>query len=396
VFLVVLIDLIGFGIVLPHLAFYASEFHASSFLIGFLYSIYSMAQLVFSPIWGSLSDRVGRRPIMILSTLGASGAYLLFAFSNSLALLFLSRLFAGIMAGNISTAQAYVADVTAPQDRAKGMGLIGAAFGIGFVIGPAIGAGLMHLSLKGQFFLENHYAVLGLFAACLSFISFLMVCFKLPESLEKGKAHDGGRVMKMSVFSPALWKYIRGGGLSSNPLFLPMLMFSVFLLAFGQSNLYGAFPLFCKTRLNLSPAEVGIQYAYMGLIAVVIQGSLIRTLVKRFSEAKLFLAGSVLFVIGLGLIPFAHSVRTLFLYLGIMSAGASLNGPTLASLISKQSDAGKYGTTLGASQGLAALGRALGPAWGGFLYGLSFRLPFIVTAVAASFAVWVGFKIQDV
>src|SRR3989338_4433809 len=146
IFLVVLIDLMGFGIVLPNLALYAAELHAPAYFAGMLYAIYSMAQLVFSPVCGFLSDKVGRRPVMIISTLGTVVAYILFAFSNTLLLLFLSRFFAGIMAGNISAAQAYVADVTTSENRAKGMGLIGAAFGIGFVIGPAIGAGLMSLT----------------------------------------------------------------------------------------------------------------------------------------------------------------------------------------------------------------------------------------------------------
>ena len=141
VFLAVLIDLMGFGIVLPLLPFYASLFKASPVAIGLLYSIYSFAQLIFSPIWGGLSDRVGRRPIMLMSTLGASFAYLLFGLAHTLPLLFLSRLIAGIMGGNISTAQAYVVDVTPPEKRAEGMGLIGAAFGIGFGLGPPIGSG---------------------------------------------------------------------------------------------------------------------------------------------------------------------------------------------------------------------------------------------------------------
>ena len=392
VFLVVLIDLIGFGIVLPHLAFYASEFHASPFMVGLLYSVYSVAQLVFSPVWGNLSDRVGRRPIMISSTLGAFAAYLVFAFSRSLGMLFLSRILAGVMAGNISTAQAYVADVTSSEDRAKGMGLIGAAFGIGFVVGPAIGAALMHATPQSGFFRQNPYAALGFFAASLSFSSFLMVFFKLPESLKAGKDKKEDRVAKMSVLGPNLWRTLRQGGASR---LLPVLMFSVFLLAFGQSNLYGAFPLFCKSTLGLSPGQVGIQYVVMGIIAVIVQGGLIRVLVKKFGERPLFLAGSVFFVVGLSLIPFAHSVRMLFLFIGLMSFGGSLNGPTLNSLISKESPPGRYGSTLGASQGLSALGRAIGPAWGGWLYGFSFRAPFIVTAFAVSLTVWAGIKIKD-
>src|SRR3989338_6879443 len=157
VFLVVLVDLMGFGIVLPLLPFYAEKFQASAVSVGLLYSIYSLAQLIFSPIWGAWSDRIGRRPVMLISTSGACLSYILFALSGSLGMLFLSRLVGGIMGGNISAAQAYVADVTDHEDRAKGMGLIGAAFGIGFMVGPAVASVLMHS--------KEHYALPGFFAA---------------------------------------------------------------------------------------------------------------------------------------------------------------------------------------------------------------------------------------
>lgn len=394
VFLVVLIDLIGFGIILPHLALYAVELKASPFVIGVLYSIYSVAQLVFSPVWGGLSDRIGRRPVMLISTLGASLSYVLFAFSTNLGMLFLSRLLAGIMAGNISAAQAYVADVTAPQERAKGMGLIGAAFGIGFTVGPAIGAGLLHLSGPPGFFRDNPYAILGFFSACLSLTSFMMVLKKLPESVPQPEK-DNGRIVRTSVFGPAFWKFLIQNRPSSRPWVLPALMASVFLLAFGQANLYGTFPLFCKDILKLSPKEVGIQYAYMGLVAVVIQAGLLQFLVKKFTEPRLFFTGCLLFVAGLGLIPMAGSVLSLMFFISLMSIGGSLSGPTVNSLISQRAGPGKYGSMLGASQGLAALGRAIGPAWGGFLYGHSYRLPFAVTALVVSLTFIAGFKLKE-
>lgn len=389
VFLVVLIDLMGFGIVLPYLAFYAAEFEASPSTVGLLYSVYSVAQLVFSPIWGSLSDRFGRRPIMILSTLGACFAYILFAFSGSLKLLFLSRLFAGIMAGNIAAAQAYVADVTEHEDRAKGMGLIGAAFGIGFVVGPALGTGLMQASIPVPFFQGNPYALLGLFAAGLSFASFCLVIFKLPEPVRQPLRTDAERVVRSGIFLPSFWRAI-GGEERGGRHILPMAFAAVFLLAFGQSSLYGAFPLFCKNRLGLSPEQVGMQYVWMGLTAVFIQGGMIKPLEKIFGEERLFLAGSVLMALGLFLIPFAASAGALTAILVLMSAGGSLNGPTLMSLVSKQSAPEKYGVTMGTSQGFSALGRAVGPAWGGFLFGIGVKLPFVLTALLVSVTLWIG------
>ncbi|MBI3999807.1 MAG: MFS transporter [Candidatus Omnitrophica bacterium] len=390
VFLAVLIDLMGFGIVLPLLAFYASIFQASAVEIGLLYSIYSFAQLIFSPIWGGLSDRFGRRPIMLISTLGASFAYLIFGLAHTLSLLFISRLIAGIMGGNISTAQAYVADVTTHEDRAKGMGLIGAAFGIGFVIGPAVGALLIHPSFLKLFHIvpENEFALPGFFASTLSFISFLLVLFKLPETVNKEK-NNGNRIVKSGVFTKTFWQFISGG-----KRFFPLLVLSMFLLSFAQASLYSSFPLFCKNQLNLSAGQVGMLFVYMGLIAVVIQGGLIKTLTKKFSEEKLFLLGSILMTIGLALIPFAYTKSSLILVLGIMSIGGSLNGPTLNSLISKEAEPDKVGVTMGTSQGIGSLGRVIGPTWGGFLYEIWFRLPFILTAAFLFLTVLVGLKLK--
>jgi len=245
VFLVVLIDLIGFGLVLPLLPFYAREFAATPVVIGLLYSIYSVAQLLFSPIWGSLSDRLGRRPIMLLSTGGAVVAYIIFGLAGSLAVLFVSRLVAGVMGGNIATAQAYIADVTSDEDRAKGMGLIGAAFGIGFVLGPALASGLIHpgfqewvgaMGLTGlaEWMEVRRFGLPGFFAAFLSLCSFLMVLFFLPETVAResdskeraaGKGASGERAAgssvtekraagdsatapasRPSVFMPAFWR----------------------------------------------------------------------------------------------------------------------------------------------------------------------------------------------
>ncbi len=396
VFLAVLIDLMGFGIVLPLLPFYASTFKASAVQIGLLYSIYSFAQLIFSPIWGGLSDKYGRRPIMLISTLGASFAYLLFGLAHTLWLLFLSRLIAGMMGGNISTAQAYVADVTTHEDRAKGMGLIGAAFGIGFVIGPAVGALLIHpkfLELS-HILQKNEFALPGFFASLLSLSSFLLVLFKLPETVKK-QENDNERVVRASIFTKSFWQsIINEKGASGKNLF-PMLVLSMFLLSFAQASLYSSFPLFCKHYLNLSAGHVGILFVYMGVIAIVIQGGLIKILTKKFGEEKLFLLGSIIMALGFALIPFATSQNLLILFLGLMSVGGSLNGPTLNSLISKEADPAKVGATMGTSQGIASLGRVIGPTWGGFAYDLWYRLPFLTTAAFLTITIRVGLKLKQ-
>lgn len=384
VFLAVFIDLIGFGIVLPLLPFYASTFQATPVQIGLLYSIYSFSQLIFSPIWGSLSDRVGRRPIMLISTFGAFFAYLLFGFSHSFALLFLSRLIAGVMGGNISTAQAYVADVTTHEDRAKGMGLIGAAFGVGFVMGPAISSLLIHPIFLNFFNIpeEHRYAIPGFFAALLSFVSFLLIFFKLPETVTRPSHEDYKTTKSVLIFSKAFWQSIPS----------PILLGTMFLLCFSQASMFSSFPLFGNHQLHLSAAEVGPIYVCMGLISVIVQGGLIRLLTKKFKEEILFITGCILMVFGMMLIPFAFSQTSLILFLCLMSTGGSLNFPTLNSLISKKANPSEVGSMMGASQGMASLGRTVGPTWGGFLYGMSYRLPFIVTASLLSLTVIVGLK----
>jgi MFS transporter, DHA1 family, tetracycline resistance protein len=386
VFLVVLVDLLGFGIVLPLLPFYGSKFGAGALTIGLLYSVYSLSQLVFAPLWGGWSDRIGRRPIMLLSTFGAAASYILFAFSHSLTLLFVSRILAGIMGGNISAAQAYVADVTPPEDRTKGMGLIGAAFGIGFALGPAISSLLIRPDVASHIS-ANPYALPGLFAAGLSMASFLLVVFKLPESLDKRLLNDPTRVRRDSVLSAAFWKT------ASSSKGLRRLFVCMAILGIGHSSLYSAFPLFCEKVLKLPAQDVGLLFVCMGSVAIVVQGGLIRVLVKRFSEKKLFIAGGLLFAAGMALIPVSQDKGQLTLALCLMGLGASLNGPTLISLISKSARPAEIGAMLGSAQGLSALGRVIGPAWGGWLFAMAPALPFWLTASLVCITIYIGFLI---
>lgn len=400
VFLVVMIDLLGFGIVLPLLPFYAQEFAASAVMIGLLYSVYSFMQLIFSPIWGSWSDRIGRRPIMLLSTFGAVIAYIIFGLAESLGVLFFSRIVAGVMGGNISTAQAYIADVTDSENRARGMGLIGAAFGIGFVIGPATATALIHPAFHefvanlgfvefARWMGENRFALPGFFAALLSLCSFMMVLFKLPETVDTSKPRENA-FRRPSVFTPRFWRLLsEQKGRSARGYLIPLVV-GFFLLSFGESSLYSAFPLFAEGELNMTAEEVGIQFFYIGIIAVVVQGFLIKPLTSHFAEEKLFMAGNVLMVIGLGLIPVAHNMVTLALFLGLMALGKSLNTPTITSLISKEADEDNVGAVMGAAQGLSGLGRMIGPTWGGALFAVWFGLPFAATALIVATTVWIA------
>lgn len=401
VFLVVVIDLLGFGIVLPLLPFYAQEFSASAVTIGLLYSVYSFMQLIFSPIWGSWSDRIGRRPIMLMSTFGGVIAYTIFGLAESLTVLFISRIVAGTMGGNISTAQAYIADVTDEKNRARGMGLIGAAFGIGFVIGPATATALIHPAFHefvgsmgfvqfADWMSSNRFALPGFFAAFLSFCSFLMVLLKLPETVDTKKERKPA-FRRPSVFTPRFWKLLSDQkGKSARGYLIPLII-GFFLLSFGESSLYSAFPLFAESELGLTAEQVGVQFFYIGIIAVIVQGFLIKPLTNVFAEEKLFLTGNFLMVLGLGLIPFAVNTLTLALFLGLMALGKSLNTPTITSLISKEAASDNVGAVMGASQGLSGLGRMIGPTWGGALFAIHFGLSFIATAGIVAATLWIAF-----
>ena len=257
------------------------------------------------------------------------------------------------------------------------MGLIGAAFGIGFVLGPALATVLIQPKIANLFPMENKYAIPGFFAACLSFVSFLLVLFKLPETVKKNSVPFS---VQRGIFSQSFWKTIVDRSAQSKTNLLPLMLLSLLLLSIGHSSLYSAFPLFCKTILSLNVYEVSAQFVYMGLIAIFVQGFLIRLLIKKIDESTLFLVGSLLMSAGLGLIPFATSKMTLTLFLATLSLGASLNGPTLNSMISKKAPAEKMGATMGVSQSLSALGRVIGPTLGGWLITLHFRAPFLVTS----------------
>lgn len=388
VFLVVLVDLAGFGIVLPLLPFYAVRYDASPVMVGTLYSIYSCAQLVCSPLWGSLSDRIGRRPVMLMSTAGAALSYVFFAFSGTFLVLFLSRLFAGIMGGNISAAQAYIADVTEHEDRAKGMGLIGAAFGIGFVLGPAFST--LTLYLGGIWKIENPQVYPGILAAVLSGLSFLLVLFKLPESL-KPQTDPSQQEKKLNVLSPQFWTTLA----REHSILFRWMLLSSLLIAIGHSSLYSAFPLFCNTMLQMDARQVGLQFVTMGVVAVFVQGGLIRVLVKRFTEKSLFIAGSFLMALGMALIPLAANAQILTFYLALMAVGGSLNGPTLTSLISKKADPSRMGQTMGLTQGMSAMGRIIGPTWGGWLFSISPSFPFWITAGVVLVTFIIGWAFED-
>jgi len=399
VFLIVLVDLIGFGVILPLLPFYASDFGATPVQVGLLYSVFSIAQLFFSPIWGSLSDRIGRRPVMLISTLGAAVAYIVFGLAETLTMLFVARAIAGVMGGNIATAQAYIADSTTPENRARGMGLLGAAFGLGFVLGPAIATGLIHPAFQQLFvfagwttaadFIAEHRLSLPAYAAAfLSLASFGLVWFRMEETVVPGAQVAEGNV-RQGFFTIRYWKDLPLGDVNVRWIFA-----SFFLLSFGQASLYSAFPLYCEAVLGMNAEQVGIQFFFVGIVTVVTQGVLIRPLTKIFREESLFLTGNILMVAGLAGLGFSTETWMFTAFLLLMAFGNSLNAPTVTSLMSKAADPTRIGTVMGAAQGLGGLGRSIGPTWGGALFAVMYGLPFMATAVVMVLTVAAGVKVR--
>ncbi len=351
IFAVVCIDLIGFGIVLPLLPLYAQAYGASPFVIGLLAISYSATQLLFNPIWGALSDRVGRRPILLMSLTGSVLFYALFGWAPSLFWLFVARLGAGVFAANISAAMAYIADVTSVENRAKGMGLVGAAFAIGFIIGPALGG----------FLSQYGYAMAGYGAAALSATALAVAVFKLPESL-KAKT----RQRSMSISLETFWRPLREN-LSKEKVGRPMVVYFLVVLAFACMQI--TFPLFTFEVFGFDVKENGYLFTFMGIIAVVFQGRVIGSLARRFGEGPLALLGVALGMVGLVLLPFAATLRMLLFVLTVLAVGSGLNSPTLTSLISIGAHEHEQGAVLGASRSINTLARILGPLWGGWSYG---------------------------
>jgi DHA1 family tetracycline resistance protein-like MFS transporter len=359
IFFTVLIDMIGFGIVIPILPLYALKFHASPTEIGVLFGSFSLMQLIFAPILGRWSDRIGRRPILVVSILGSALAFTLLGFANSLWMLFLGRMLDGMSGGNISTAQAYIADVTPREKRGAAMGVIGAAFGLGFVIGPAIGGWLGHISIQAPFFV----------AGALALLNSLGVFFTLPESLSAERRQQlTAPVTKLSD----RFAVIQKTGL------LPTLICLLFCtMAF--SLVTALMTLFTAQRMGWNALENGNLFAFVGVLGILIQGGLLRRLAPKLGEKPLIIVGAVLLLVGMavlpavipGLSPFA----TVLIGISSLAIGNSLVTPLLAAVASQSADERSQGVVLGITQSVASLARMLGPAFGGILLSMDAANP---------------------
>ena len=339
----------GFGIVIPLLPIYAKQMNATPFAAGALIAVYSLMQLVFAPAWGRISDDIGRRPVLLMCLAGSAMSYLLLAGAWRLEVLFFARLLAGVAGASIPVAQAYIADVTGPAERARGMGLIGAAFGLGMVIGPALGGGL---SLLGPRVPEG-------FAAGLCLANVLVAAYRLPESLP-------GSVGRPAPFRhPLSLASLRDAAARPGAA---ALLAVFFLVTLGFAVLEGTFSLAAADRYGYSQAQVDWLWVYMGLVAVVVQGWLVGRLARRLPERALIVLGSAALGLGFLGIPFAGSAIGLLTALALVVGGQGLASPSLSSLISKTVEESVYGEALGVSQSLSAGARVLGPAGGGLIF----------------------------
>ena len=351
VFFTVLLDLLGFGMVLPLLPFYAQQYGASAFGVALLFASFSLAQFVFAPLWGRLSDHTGRRPVLLGSIAGAVAAYALFALADSFALLLIARTASGIAAANYSIAQAYIADTTAPEERAKGMGLLGAAFGLGFVLGPVLGG------LAGHF----GYAAVPAAAGALSLVNLVLAWLLVPESLppERRRGAEEGHawVGREAVRDAARDRSVAG------------LMILVFLVILAFSNMEATLGLFVESEYGWGFFETAWLFTFLGVVMVIVQGGMLGMLVRRFGERRLVFAGIAAMALGLFLLPLGSGFAFLGATTGLLAVGMGLQNPSALALISRLTDERAQGGTLGVARSLGALARGIGPLWGGWAFG---------------------------
>ncbi|HUK60124.1 MAG TPA: MFS transporter [Stellaceae bacterium] len=352
--LIVFIDLVGFGVVIPLLPYYALRFGAAPWEVTLLMACYSFAQFIAAPMLGRLSDRMGRRPVLLLSLACSVASYLWLAAAPALWMLFAARLLAGAGAGNIATAQAYIADVTPPEKRAKGMGMIGAAFGLGFTVGPAIG-GL----LAGSDPLHAHLARPALFAALLSAIALALTAARLVESRPPSKCTVEERPGRLAQVRGALERPMLGR---------LILLFFVAICAFA--GMETTFALWANRAFGWGPEQIGWIFFYIGVLLAALQGGAIGHLSRRFGEARLVTSGAVVIGVGLLGLALAGSLWSVLVVTGLLSIGMGLLNPSVTSLVSQLAGTEERGGILGVSQSASSLARIVGPAVAGAVFTL--------------------------
>ncbi len=363
IFLTVFIDLLGFGILIPILpTFVVSKLHASETAVGIAIAVYSLVQFIFNPLFGKISDKNGRKPIIIFCLFLNALGYVIFAFSNTYFLLIISRIVGGIGGSSIGVAQAYIADITTKENRSKGMGMIGAAFGLGFVFGPLFG-GL--LSKFG-------YMVTGFGSAGFSTLAFLFTIFLLPESHLK---RDASGIKTKKILDIQAMKSV----FKKPDIALLIILF--FILTFTTANIYAIVPLLGYKVYDFSNLQNGYIFGIVGFVGALVQGGLIRVISNSISDLKLVTIGSILMMAGFALLPYGENFLGLAVVAVILALGIGILQPILLSLVSKVTSDEEQGVTLGINQSLSAFARVLGPLYGGFTFEfLGFSFPFLSSA----------------
>jgi len=379
-FLVVFIDLVGFGIVIPLLPFYAEHHNASPDVVVLVLATYSLFQFFSGPLWGRLSDGIGRRPVLIVTLGGAALSYLGLACVDSLAMLFLVRAFGGIMAGNIGTAFAYIADVTTEENRAGGMGVIGAAFGLGFILGPAIGG-----ILAGSDPTTADFRTPALAAAGLSVFALLLAIVGLQESLS-----DEIRAKTAATPPANRWRTLLN---SLQRPRLGLLILISFLSVFVFAGMETTFAMWSRRTFGWGPEQNGYLFAFVGVVSAAIQGGLAGRLSKKFGERPMVVGGGLFLAIGLGMVPFSAEAPILVMVMGVLALGFAIMNPALNSLISKAAKDTEQGGIFGAARSATTMARVVGPAWAGLLFArMGLNWPYYAGAVVMLGVVALSFR----
>ena len=357
-FITLVIVMMGFGMIIPVLPFLVEAFGASGQELGILMAIYALMQLIFSPMWGELSDRFGRRPILMIGLLGNGLSLLFMGLASSIWVLFIARAMAGLLASaTMPTSYAYVGDSTSEDDRGRGMGILGAAMGVGMVLGPGFSGILAEISLSLPFFV----------GAGLSILAMVFVYIMLPESLPEEQRINSTNINLRQQFNQ-MWQGLRGP--------LGFLLFLAFLISFGLTNFEGIYGLYMANRFNYGPREVGYTLTFIGLISAAVQGGLTGPATKRWGEEKLIKASLLGGAIGFVLMLLAFNTFTILITVAFFVFSNAMIRPGVASLISKRTESGQ-GISMGLNNSFMSLGRVVGPVLAGFLFDINISLPYL-------------------
>ena len=362
-FITIVVMMIGFGIVIPILPFYVESMGVSGSGLGFLIGSFSLMQLIFSPVWGGLSDRIGRRPVLMIGVFGNAIAMLWMGLSGNYWMLFTARVTAGILSSaTFPTAMAFISDSTSEENRGGGMGAIAAAMGVGMVLGPGIGGWLGDINLSIPFFA----------ASGLSLLVLVFIALALPESLAPEKRDTGGKLRGPNF--KGMWQSLFGP--------LGYLMFLSFLISFGLTNFESIFGLYVLEQFGYGPADVGTLLVVMGITAVIVQGGLTGPITKRWGECRVIQGALLVSAIGFVLMLGAFNYGTLVATIVFFIIGNTLLRPTTSALVSKRSNEKEQGAMLGLHNSFMSLGRIAGPLWAGSVFDHHMSLPYVTGAIA--------------